>query len=1189
MKESDGGSDGDDEVDPLDAFMRGNDAAASEAIREAAEEEAAAARAERERAAEAAAARAAAAAAAEAAAEAEAEAKSGDAAATSAAAAGKAGGGGGEGEDTTMTEAVHPAAPAAAATTKPPPLPAARRSRRDRALSSSSSSDGEDGDGADDGGDDDDNATVRLKKAEDEAEEDDVTWARNVALGLTKTSKGGGDKLAAAALLHAEAAARAQPFRRAFYTETPELARMPDEEVKKLRLQLDGVRVRGKAPPKPISRWTQAGLAPRLLDALRLRGCERPTPIQAQALPAIMAGRDVLGVAKTGSGKTLAYLLPALRHVKDQRPLASGDGPIALVLAPTRELVAQIGKEAKRFGKAVGVSAVSAYGGAALGTQVSDLKRGAEIVAASPGRLIDVLAMGGGRITNLRRVTFLCLDEADRMFDLGFEPQIARIAGLVRPDRQSVLFSATFPRAVEALARSLLRHEPLEVVVGGRAVVNADIEQRVELRPKRAPRGEASASSSSAAAAASSHPSPERFLRLLQLLGEQPEGEKALVFVNSQDEADALFRALRGRGHPCLSLHGGMDQEDRAGALADFKGGVVPLMVATSVAARGLDVRDLSLVVNFEPPTHLEDYVHRVGRTGRAGRKGTAVTFISPDPADGEAKFAGDLCRALRDAGRGVPGDLASLAEAHRAAVAAGEARDRGSGFGGHGFKFDAAEEANSVKAARAAAAAKIRDAGEEEDEDGEEEGGRGEGDESNKSSKKKIASAVEEAGRAARAGADGRTAARDGRAGTEVDEGDDDVVAVGGERDRLRAREAAAAAAASSASAAAAASLPSFPPPPSGAPQGDVSLESAIAAAAARVAAVNAASAGAAPAPAPAALAAAVAAPASSAVPAPAVAAPAPAAPAAAVAKKPAAAPPSAAAAAAIRAAKAAAARIAGKKAVAAVRERVVVAAAPALAASAPAASAPAVAAAPAVPAAPITTQPPRPASHVNPLSSVPLSRPPPQQAAQASALVAAAQAAALRFGGGAGGAGAVGGMGGGANAAAAAAAAAAVAAAAARVAGRGGAAGAGGFLPPPPPLPPGTALPPPPPPSGDEDPAVDDDGSSLTRHRQFFQSELEVNDFLQQARWKVTHKSTTAAIEDATGAAVIMKGVFYPAGAEIPPGERKMYLLIQARTPAAVRAAKAACKRIIEEATEKAMRRDGGAGPVGGKYNVF
>ena len=683
MKENDDDSD-DDEIDPLDAFMQGNDAAASEAIRKAAEEEAeATARAERERAAKAAAARAAAAEA-----EAEAEAKPVEAAGE--------GGGGGAGEDTTMAEAAPPstaaAAAAAAAATKPPgalPNASRRLRRRDSGLSSSSDGEGDGGETGDDDDDDEDNATIRLKKPEDdEAEEDDATWARNVALGLTRSSKGGGagggDKLAAAALLHAEAAARTQPFRRAFYIETPELARMTDDEAKKLRSELDGVRVRGKNPPKPISRWTQAGLAPRLLDALRLRGCERPTPIQAQALPAIMAGRDVLGVAKTGSGKTLAYLLPALRHVKDQRPLAPGDGPIALVLAPTRELVAQIGKEAKRFGKAVGVSAVSAYGGAALGTQVSDLKRGAEIVAASPGRLIDVLAMGAGKITNLRRVTYLCLDEADRMFDLGFEPQLARIAGLVRPDRQSVLFSATFPRAVEALARALLKHEPLEVVVGGRAVVNADIEQRVEVRPKASKRsGGGASSSSSSSSSVSISPSSERFLRLLQLLGEQPEAEKALVFVNSQDEADALFQLLRQRGHPCLSLHGGMDQEDRAGALADFKGGVATLLVATSVAARGLDVRDLSLVVNFEPPTHLEDYVHRVGRTGRAGRKGRAVTFISADQADGEAKFAGDLCRALRDAGKGVPADLAALAEAHRAAVAAGAAKDRGSGFGG--------------------------------------------------------------------------------------------------------------------------------------------------------------------------------------------------------------------------------------------------------------------------------------------------------------------------------------------------------------------------------------------------------------------------------------------------------------------------------------------------------------------------
>jgi ATP-dependent RNA helicase DDX46/PRP5 len=171
-------------------------------------------------------------------------------------------------------------------------------------------------------------------------------------------------------------------------------------------------------------------------------------PIQAQALPVIMSGRDCIGVAKTGSGKTLAFILPMLRHIKDQRPLAMGEGPIALIMAPTRELVVQIGKEVKKFAGHLDLRHVCAYGGSNLGTQITELKRGCEIIVCSPGRLIDVLAMSGGKITNLRRVTYLVMDEADRMFDMGFEPQISRIISFIRPDRQTVLFSATFPKSV---------------------------------------------------------------------------------------------------------------------------------------------------------------------------------------------------------------------------------------------------------------------------------------------------------------------------------------------------------------------------------------------------------------------------------------------------------------------------------------------------------------------------------------------------------------------------------------------------------------------------------------------------------------------------------------------------------------------------------------------------------------------
>ncbi|XP_048549360.1 DEAD-box ATP-dependent RNA helicase 42-like [Triticum urartu] len=464
-----------------------------------------------------------------------------------------------------------------------------------------------------------------------------------------------------------------QPFRKNFYTEAKDIKEMPAEDAAAYREQLD-LKVRGKGIPKPIKTWIQSGLTSKLLGTIKKLGFHKPMPIQAQALPVIMSGRDCIGVAKTGSGKTLAFVLPMLRHVKDQPPAAPGDGPVGLVMAPTRELVVQIYSDIKKFSKAFGVNCVAVYGGCAVAQQISELKRGAEIVVCTPGRMIDVLCTGAGRITNLRRVTFLVLDEADRMFDMGFEPQITRIVQNTRPDRQTVLFSATFPRQVETLARRVLAR-PVEIQMGGRSVVNKDITQLVEVRPDG-----------------------ERFLRLLELLGEWSAKGKILVFVRAQDKCDSLLKELFQHGYPCLSLHGGKDQNDRESTLADFKSNVCSLLIATSIAARGLDVKDLELVVNYDVTNHYEDYVHRVGRTGRAGRKGCAVTFIS----DEEERYAPDLVKALELSGQAVPEDLKALADRFMAKVKQGTEKAHGTGYGGSGYKFDHEEDEARQSARRA-------------------------------------------------------------------------------------------------------------------------------------------------------------------------------------------------------------------------------------------------------------------------------------------------------------------------------------------------------------------------------------------------------------------------------------------------------------------------------------------------------
>ncbi|KAI9846103.1 MAG: pre-mRNA processing RNA-helicase [Sclerophora amabilis] len=455
-----------------------------------------------------------------------------------------------------------------------------------------------------------------------------------------------------------------ESFRKKFYSEPAELAEMTEEELADLRLELDGIKIRGLDAPKPIQKWSQCGLGVQSLDVIQKLEYDRPTSIQTQAIPSIMSGRDVIGVAKTGSGKTIAFLLPMFRHIKDQRPLETLEGPVGLIMTPTRELATQIHKECKPFLKALNLRAVCAYGGAPIKDQIADLKRGAEIIVCTPGRMIDLLAANSGRVTNLRRVTYVVLDEADRMFDMGFEPQVMKILNNIRPDRQTVLFSATFPRQMEALARKTL-HKPVEIVVGGRSVVAPEITQLVEVRAEES-----------------------KFLRLLELLGDlydRDEDARTLIFVDRQESADGLLRDLMRKGYPCMSIHGGKDQIDRDSTIDDFKAGVVPIMIATSVAARGLDVKQLKLVVNFDAPNHLEDYVHRAGRTGRAGNTGTAVTFLTEE----QDRYSLDIAKALKQSGQDVPEGVQKLVTSFQEKINSGKekAKHGASGFGGKGLE----------------------------------------------------------------------------------------------------------------------------------------------------------------------------------------------------------------------------------------------------------------------------------------------------------------------------------------------------------------------------------------------------------------------------------------------------------------------------------------------------------------------
>jgi len=389
----------------------------------------------------------------------------------------------------------------------------------------------------------------------------------------------------------------------------------------------------GKRISRPVESFNEAGFPSYILKELANAGFEKPTPIQCQGWPMAMSGNDVIGIARTGSGKTLAFLLPALVHINAQPLLKPKDGPIVLILAPTRELAIQIKGEADKFGYTSSITNTCVYGGAPKRDQAWHLRKGVEIVIATPGRLMDFLEK---QTTNLRRVTYLVLDEADRMLDMGFEPQIRKILSQVRPDRQTLLWSATWPKdgQVQRLTHEFLS-DPIRVTVGSEELsANVDVKQIIQIVRNR-------------------YDKEERLKALLR----QHAQDKILIFSNTKRMCGDLAWQLKNMGYRTAAIHGDKKQEDREWALGKFREGKVQIMVATDVASRGLDIRGVAVVVNFDFPDGrggVEDYVHRIGRTGRAGTKGIAYTFFTQD----NAKRARELIKILEGAKQEVPEDL---------------------------------------------------------------------------------------------------------------------------------------------------------------------------------------------------------------------------------------------------------------------------------------------------------------------------------------------------------------------------------------------------------------------------------------------------------------------------------------------------------------------------------------------------
>ncbi|ESN91039.1 hypothetical protein HELRODRAFT_90549, partial [Helobdella robusta] len=441
-----------------------------------------------------------------------------------------------------------------------------------------------------------------------------------------------------------------------FYVEHPEITCLSQQEVDEIRkanqdivvVSLIGINPdsddedegAAKSPasvhiPNPITSFNQAfSQYPDIMREIEFNKFVKPTPIQMQAWPIIMKGHDLIGIAQTGTGKTLAFLLPAFLHIEGQTVARDQrGGPTVLILTPTRELALQIEQEVKKY-KYHGIKCLCIYGGGNRKEQITNVSEGVEIIAATPGRLYDLIV---NKYVSVKSVTYLVLDEADRMLDLGFEPEIRKILVDVRSDRQTIMTSATWPEGVRRLAASYQK-DPIQVFIGTLDLTAVhSVTQRICIVDEK-----------------------EKLDELRYLLSSEiDENSKAIVFMARKATVDYVSAELSIEGvHDCQSIHGSRDQEDREQAIDDLKSGKVRILLATDVASRGLDIKDVTHVINYDFPHNIEEYVHRVGRTGRAGKEGIAISFLTKF----DDKYAAELIRIMEEAKQHVPDELYRMA-----------------------------------------------------------------------------------------------------------------------------------------------------------------------------------------------------------------------------------------------------------------------------------------------------------------------------------------------------------------------------------------------------------------------------------------------------------------------------------------------------------------------------------------------
>jgi ATP-dependent RNA helicase RhlE len=384
-----------------------------------------------------------------------------------------------------------------------------------------------------------------------------------------------------------------------------------------------------------VNSFTELNLSAPLLKAVAAEGYEIPTPIQAQAIPELLAGRDLLGIAQTGTGKTAAFALPILEHLSRKADRPQRGTCRALILSPTRELAAQIGESFKTYGRNLKISRAVVFGGVSIGKQISILQGGVDVLVATPGRLVDLIER---RAVTLSKVEIFVLDEVDQMLDLGFIHAIRKIVGMLPPKRQNLFFSATMPKEIAGLADALL-HNPARVSIAPVATTAERVNQSVI------------------------HVEPNRKLDLLTALLANNQMTRTLVFTRTKHGADKVMKGLSKAGFTAAAIHGNKSQNNRERALADFKAGKILVLVATDIAARGIDIDQVSHVVNYDLPHVPESYVHRIGRTARAGAEGTAIAFCTPE----DRGLLRDIERTIRQQVPVVvhPLGLSSVSQAH--------------------------------------------------------------------------------------------------------------------------------------------------------------------------------------------------------------------------------------------------------------------------------------------------------------------------------------------------------------------------------------------------------------------------------------------------------------------------------------------------------------------------------------------